>query len=92
MTERASLYDAENTAREIARKLGASMPKGWGFFLCLASFGENGFTTYLSNVERSCAGSMMLEILEKWKQDPETWDNVTKEYAKAKTRKQSEAE
>lgn len=83
---RDSLFEAEEEARKIARLLKERMPPGWGFFLCLASFGDDGFTTYLSSVQRECAGSMMLEILEKWKTDPETWDNVTKEYAKAKER------
>ena len=34
---RESLLDAEERAREVALK--AAMPEGWGFFLCLASYG-----------------------------------------------------
>lgn len=86
--KRADLLTAEERAREIGRLIDSAMPQGWGFFLILASFGEDGFLTYLSSVQRECIGSMLLELLEKWKKDPELWDNVTKEYEKTKKRNQ----
>lgn len=87
---RADLLAAEEEARRLARFLGDQMPRGWGFFLCLSSFGDDRFTTYISSVERDCAAAMMVEILEKWKQDPELWANVTREVLKAKERKESD--
>lgn len=86
---RADLLTAEEEARRLANVLKAQMPKGWGFFLCLASHGDKGFMTYISSIERAGAGSMMLELLENWQKDPELWDNVSKEFLKAKERKEN---
>lgn len=52
MTTRATLEEAERKCREIGHIIGAQMPKGWGFTLLLSSFGENGFTTYISSCKR----------------------------------------
>lgn len=89
MPERADLFEAEESARSLARLLKERLPAGWGFFLCLASLGEDGFMTYSSSVERYCAGSIMLQLLEIWKKDPELWNNVSKEFLKARERKES---
>ncbi len=50
--KRATLEEAENQAREIGRTLKGIMPKGWGFTLILSSYGDNGFSTYISSYNR----------------------------------------
>ena len=64
---RASLEEAENEARRIARILKSSMPKDWGFTLILYSFGGDGFMTYLSSGQREDCIKMLEELLIKIK-------------------------
>lgn len=56
---RATLEEAERKCRDIARRIKAEMPPGWGFTVILNSFGENGLMTYLS----SCAREDMIKAL-----------------------------
>lgn len=64
--DRASLEEAEITARKLGRLLHSQMPKGWGFVLVLASYGEpSAFMTYLSSVQREDALRMLRELLTK---------------------------
>ena len=63
--KRAPLEAAEVRVAEIARILKSAMPEGWGFFLCLTSFGDGGFFTYLSNLERSSAVKFLRETADK---------------------------
>ena len=65
MTERAPLESAEVTARKIGERLAEKMPPGWGFTLVLASYGEGGFCTYISSVQREGAVKMLHELLDK---------------------------
>ena len=53
MIERATLEQAEVEAKRLGRKIGSHMPKGWGFALVMFSFGESGFSTYISNACRT---------------------------------------
>lgn len=62
---RAPLESAENKARDIARTLKAACPPGWGFVLVLASYGEDGFSTYMSSVERQDAVKLMREMADR---------------------------
>jgi hypothetical protein len=50
--DRATLEQAEVKAWKIGRLIGGQMPKGWGFTLILSSYGEKGFLTYISNIQR----------------------------------------
>ena len=56
------LERAEIKAKEIGRKLKKGMPEGWSYFLILASNGADGFCTYLSTAQRSCAIKMLREM------------------------------
>lgn len=60
-------YEVENAEIEgvltdIGGKIGSVLPKGWGFTLAIASYGENGSTFYISNVERSGSIKMLQEL------------------------------
>ena len=89
--KREDLLTAEDSARKLAQTIESVMPKGWGFLLLLSSLGDEkedgSFVTYVSSVQREFAGSMMLELLGKWKQDPALWDNISKGFAEATQRK-----
>ncbi len=43
---------AERKAKELADELSKEMPKDWGFVLLLMSFGNEGKSTFISNLER----------------------------------------
>lgn len=58
-TLRASLEEAEVRAPEILAAVKALCPEGWGVVLWLASYGESGFYTYQSTIERSGAVRML---------------------------------
>ena len=60
---RASLQDAEYSARKIARDIKAAMPRGWGFVLVLATHGDGGDMTYVSSLERAGAITMLSELV-----------------------------
>jgi len=68
---KATLEEAEIKCRDIARKIKAEMPKDWGFLLILTSHGENGHSTYLSSVERSCAIKLLRETADSIEQRKE---------------------
>lgn len=64
---RASLEAAEIAARKIGVEIGKSLPKGWGFVLTLASFGDGSAEqprrmTYIANVQRGDAVRMLREL------------------------------
>lgn len=59
---RSPLESAEITCRDIARVIKKAMPKHWGFVLILASHGNDGFMTYLSDCERDCMIKMLREM------------------------------
>lgn len=59
---REPLETAEVYAQRLARILKSAMPQGWGFLLFLVSFGEKGFTTYVSNCDREDA----IRMVEEW--------------------------
>lgn len=61
--KRATLEEAEKQARGIAEVLTTAMPKGWGFFLHLSSFGNGGFSTYISNCDRDDILKLMEELI-----------------------------
>lgn len=62
---RASLEEAEVAVRRVGRTIGDQMPKGWGFVLVMASHGEDGFATYLSNMEREGTVKLLREMADK---------------------------
>lgn len=62
---RATLEEAENEARKLARFIKSSMPIGWGFVLVLFSHGENGVFTYLSDSNRSDIIKFLREMAHK---------------------------
>lgn len=66
---RAPLEAAERRAQELGRMLKEGMPEGWGFVLVLASFGEAGYSTYVSNLDRGGAASLMRELAGKIEAD-----------------------
>jgi len=57
-----SLETAEVSARTLGRHLAPHVPPGWGFLLVLASFGEGGRMTYLSNCQREDMINLMKEL------------------------------
>lgn len=62
MNNRRPLETAEVAATKLGEILKEHMPKGWHFFLLLATAGENGVATYLADIERSCAIKMLREM------------------------------
>lgn len=62
---REPLETAEIKAREVGRLIKSAMPEGWGFCLVLSSYGDGGFCTYVSSVEREGAVKMLRELLDK---------------------------
>lgn len=72
---RSTLDQAIEHAKELGRQLKQEIPEGWGFCLVLASYGEGGFMTYLSSVEREAAMKMLRKLLTKWENnDPHVED------------------
>lgn len=53
----------EAKAREIGGIIGAQMPAGVGFCLMLFTFGEGGWSTYLSNADRETMVTGIKELL-----------------------------
>ena len=76
MPDRASLEQAERVARELGRNLKERMPPGWGFILWLESFGEDGFATYLSSIERETAIRSIKEWIARMETTPRTSEFV----------------
>lgn len=73
---RASLEEAERTARVIAARVKEMTPPGWGFILWLESFGQDGFATYLSTIERETAIRSLREWLVRMDTTPKTAEFV----------------
>lgn len=73
---RARLEEAERVARELGRTIGSRMPRGWGFILWLESFGEDGFATYLSSIERDTAIRSLKEWIARMETTPATSEFV----------------
>lgn len=67
---REPLEQAEVSARRLGEKIRRSMPRGWGFFLVLSSFGADGFLTYLSSIERASARELVLDLFQRWEKEP----------------------
>lgn len=65
MTRRATLEQAERTCRGIGTVIAGALPTGWGFTLILSSFGEQGFSTYLSNCKREDMIKALREMADK---------------------------
>ena len=68
---RANLEEAEIKCRNMARKLKEMLPNGWGFTIILYSYGDGGFTTYLSTGDREGCIKMLREtadLIEKRKE------------------------
>jgi len=59
--------EIEGVLTDIGQKIGSQLPEGWGFTLAIASYGKNGSTFYISNVERSSACEMLEELIGKMK-------------------------
>ena len=57
--------DAEKKLKEIGEGLRASMPKGFGFVLLIASFGEGGAMFYTANCDRGDVCNMVREFISK---------------------------
>ncbi|MBS3927765.1 MAG: hypothetical protein KGZ65_04155 [Sphingomonadales bacterium] len=62
---RATLEEAEVKCRRIGTLIGKDMPAGWGFTLILTSFGDNGYSTYLSNCQRPDMIKALREMADK---------------------------
>ena len=60
---REPLEKAEIQARTIAKQITKMIPEGWCFTLVLASKGEGGYTTYVSNIERDSSIKMLGETV-----------------------------
>ena len=74
MKKRADLHQAEKTAGQIGRTLGEYIAReapGWGFIFALFSFGEGGFSTYISNCNRKDMIVAVRELLDKIEKHPE---------------------
>lgn len=74
--KRASLEQAEASTRAIGHRIKELMPPGWGFILWLESFGEDGFATYISSIERETAMRSLREWLARMETSPRTSEFV----------------
>ena len=70
---RAVLEQAEVAVRKLGEAMVKKCPAGWGFVTILASFGENGFSTYVANVERASAISLLREMADKIEREEAPW-------------------
>lgn len=57
--------EIQTVLQDIGGKIGSQLPKGWGFTLAIASYGEKGSTFYISNVEREGSIKMLQELTAK---------------------------
>lgn len=73
---RASLEEAEAAARDLARIIKGRMPPGWGFILWLQSFGEGGYCTYVSSIDRETAIRSLGEWIARMETTPGTSEFV----------------
>ena len=58
---REPLEKAEIQARKIGMEIKKHIPAGWCFTLVLASKGEEGYSTYISNIRREDSIKMLTE-------------------------------
>ncbi len=63
--DRATLEEAEREIQAVAREVKKMCPEGWGFFLVMASFGEDGISTYMSSLGRDGAVKLLREMADK---------------------------
>ena len=57
--------EVEAKLKDIAGRLGSVMPKGFGFVLLIAEFGEQGSMFYTANCNRQDVCNMMREFIAK---------------------------
>jgi hypothetical protein len=60
-----NLFEMEESARSIGGIIGDCLPKDVGFVLILATKGEGGWSTYLSNCQRADMIKAMREMIGK---------------------------
>lgn len=65
---RATLEEGEVACRQLAEALNETMPEGWGFTLILFSYGEDGFSTYISTAQRADMVASLRELCDKLEQ------------------------
>lgn len=74
MPRRSPLSDAEKTCGKLGKILGGAIDKslsGWGFALVLFSYGEEGFSTYISSCQRPDMIKAFRELIKRLEADPE---------------------
>lgn len=59
------LHHLEQKARQIGRTIGDQLPPGVGFCLMLFTFGEGGWSTYLSNAAPESMVEAIRELADK---------------------------
>jgi nitrogen regulatory protein PII-like uncharacterized protein len=59
------LHELEKKAREVGRLIGDQCPEGVGFCLMMFTFGEDGWSTYLSNAEPESMIEAIRELADK---------------------------
>lgn len=72
MPDRVPLEMAEQYARRLGMAIGERIPEGWAFVLILATFGEEGFLTYISSAERADMIAMLRETADNLEQGKAT--------------------
>jgi hypothetical protein len=55
------LAQVEERAREIMREIDSKLPPGWGAMLLFAQFGHQGYSTYISTMDRSTMPTFLRE-------------------------------
>ncbi len=57
--------EIEALLQELGNGMAARMPKGWGFTLCLFTYGEGGSMFYISSAKREDMRKSLIELVEK---------------------------
>ena len=58
--------------RQIGELINEELPQGWGYFLCAFPFNDGeGRCNYIANAKREDVITMLTNMLELWKQNPE---------------------
>lgn len=73
------LEEVEKAGRQLGQLIGSVLPEGVGFALHLWTFGEGGWATFLSNVERSDHMAALREFLDKAAAETPTYHVVHQE-------------
>lgn len=60
-----NLFEMEEACRQIGQTIGSALPPGIGFALMLFTKGEGGWSTWLSNCQRSDMISALKEMIRK---------------------------